>query len=574
MNQINIQEYKIRREVPPKLEKQHRVAVDTEFINMQEGKLHRPTGEFACAAFYFGTDEVFIVENSRDLQLAMDNIQDAGWLFHNAKFDIFHLRRFVRIEPRMKIWDTQLVEQVMFSGLFDEFNLAACCRRHLNMFMEKETREEFSAWSGEMSQKQREYACKDVIATYQLFRWQRENIDQDDERVWKDIELPFLWALLSIGGIRLDADKWLEIAKDNEIKAKSIQEKYGREVVRIGKSGKELKTRGFDGINLGSPKQVKEEFKRLGVDLEGTSEDLVAPLRDDYEFARDLLDFREFQKKASTYGAEYLTKYVEMDGKIYTDYFQIGALSGRNSSRSPNLQNQPRDGGYRDCYIADDGNELVIADWASQEPKFAAYITGDENLIEALNSKEKLYIRIARDALGIEVKKGEPAYNHIKSTILGLFYGMSAKGLSDRIKVSVDDAQSMIDAILRAYPKVGKWIKDSQAQFVNYVTSVAGRKVWLNEYNSGWRRNVLNYPIQSSAADAMKIAAGRLSNRCGNSPIRLFVHDEIVCEVPKDEVDEFMKCMEDVMLKSAEELHPTVHAGVDIGHGRTWASKA
>jgi len=475
-----------------------------------------------------------------------------------------------------------LVEQVQYSGLYDEFNLGALCRRYLDIYMEKEVREEFSSLEGEMTQSQVEYACLDTIATHQIFQIQRTEMDADDLKVWKDIELPFLWVLLSIGGVRLDVEKWLKLAIDNESKAKSIQDKYGKKVNKISeKTGKTLSTFVFDGVNLASPKQVKGHLASLGfAELESTDEENLSRISSRCEFAVELLQFRTLSKRSGTYGEEYINKYLESDGKIHADYFQIGAITGRMSSRSPNLQNQPRDGGYRECYVADEDSELVIADWSSQEPKFAAYITQDANLIDALNSKEKLYIRIARDALGIEVKKGEPLYNDMKSTILGLFYGMSAKGLSARLGKTEDEAQDMINAVFAAYPKLAQWIRASQSQYVPYVTTVSGRKVWLKEYTNEWRRLILNAPIQGSAADAMKLSSVKLVQEWHGSLdvpvsiIRMFVHDELVSELPKKDVEKFIPILERVMIDVANSLHPGVQAGVEIGHGISWAEKA
>lgn len=580
MNQIDITKYNIIRGVPDVMPPEARCSIDTEFVGMDKKRLHRPTGEFACATFYAGGTDVWIVEDVRDLAQAFQNIERAGWIFHNAKFDIFHLRRYIVIPTRMKMWDTMLVEQVMYSGLYDEFNLAACVRRHLDRFVPKDERETFSEHEGEMTQSQIEYACADVINTYDLFQWQRSNIDADDLYVWKTFELPFLWALLSLGGITLDQEKWLSIAKDNEEKAFAIQAKYGKKVFKVSdKTGKTLKSTTFEGVNLASPKQVKDKFGELGIVLESTGEEFVSSLTDACEFAKDLMEFRTLSKRAGTYGANYIEDFVESDGKIYTDYFQYGSISSRLSSRSPNLQNQPREGGYRDCFIAQEGHELVIADSTAQEPKFAAFICQDEGLIDALNSKEKLYIRIARDALGIEVKKGEELYNHMKSTILGLFYGMSAKGLADRIGKTEEEAQEMINAIFAAYPKLGQWIKKSQSQFVPYVTTVSGRKIWLNEYTSAWRRLILNAPIQGSAAEAFKLGAINLMKEwhgsldVQKSVMRLYVHDEICSEVRTEEVDRFIPILEHAMISASEFLHPGISAGVEVGHGRAWSSK-
>ena len=170
MKTIQIEDFNIIHGVPRVMLPADRCATDTEFSQMDSKKLHRPTGIFACATFYAGGKDVWIVEDVRDLAQAMQNVSQAGWIFHNAKFDIFHLRRFVAIPTRMKMWDTMLVEQVMYSGLYDEFNLAACVRRHLDTLMEKEVRDEFENHSGEMTQSQVEYACIDTIATHQLFQ--------------------------------------------------------------------------------------------------------------------------------------------------------------------------------------------------------------------------------------------------------------------------------------------------------------------------------------------------------------------------------------------------------------------
>ena len=579
MKTIKIADYKIIHDIPPVLSKDSRVAIDTEFVGMDDKRLHRPTGEFACATFYFGTDEVYIVEDVRDLEKAFQNIEEAGHIYHNAKFDIFHLRRFIFLPQRRKLWDTMLVEQVMYSGLYDNFGLADCVRRHLDMYMGKETREEFSNHIGKMTQEQVEYACKDVIATYGVYKSQLSKMDEDDLYVWKTIELPFLWVILGMGGVKLDVPAWTKLAEDNERRAVEVQAKYGKEVPKIGKTGKELKTKVWEGVNLASPTQVKARLASIGYKLDGTGEEYITPLVERCEFAKDLLDFRTASKHSSTYGLDYVDKYVEADGRIYSDLFQMGAATGRSSCRAPNLQNQPHDGHYRECYIADDDKELVIGDWSAQEPKFAAFLCGDTALTDALNSKEKLYIRIARDAMGIEIQKGSLEYSAMKSTILGLIYGMAAKGLADRIGVAEDAAQGYINAIFTAYPKLYEWVTRSQSQFKEYVTSVNGRKIWLNEYTNQWRRAILNYPIQSSAADAMKVAAYKLLTEWHgkfytNTVLRLLVHDEVVCEVEKDKVEEFTVLMGKVMVEVAESMHQGVKGAVEIGHGHSWASKA
>lgn len=572
MNQIKIEDFNIIHGIPDVLPPEARCAIDTEFTNMDKKRLHRPTGEFACATFYAGGSNVWIVEDVRDLPQAFQNIEKAGWIFHNAKFDIFHLRRYIAIPSRMKMWDTMLVEQVMYSGLYDEFNLASCVRRHLDRFVPKEERETFSEHVGEMTRSQVEYACADVIDTYDMFQWQRSVIDADDLKVWKEVELPFLWCLLSIGGVKLDVPAWTKLASDNEKKSIDIQARYGSKSPKIGVKGQELKTFLFTGINLSSPKQVKNKLKEDGFNLDSTDEKSLEPISDKSEFARDLLEYRSASKHSSTYGQEFIDKYVESDGRVYGDIFQIGAETGRTSSRSPNTQNLPHASEYRACFIAPDDCELVIADWSSQEPRIAAFLSQDAKLISVFNEGKDLYIDVAKNIFNENIVKGDPRRSQMKSLVLGIFYGMSAKGLAERIGSDEESAQDMINKFFESYPGVYDYVQ-RQRKCGDYVTSIIGRKIWLNKYTNQWKRACLNYPIQSSAADAMKIAATKFLQNWGHPVIKLLVHDEIVLEVKKDDVESVKSVLENAMVSVAEQLHTGIRGAVELYSGHSWAEK-
>jgi DNA polymerase-1 len=284
-----------------------------------------------------------------------------------------------------------------------------------------------------------------------------------------------------------------------------------------------------------------------------------------------------------------LKKYVEVDGMIHSDIFQIGAETGRTSSRGPNQQNQINEHEYRECYISDsDSDILCVADWGSNEPRIAAFLTQDGRLIEILNSLEKsLYIEIAQDALGIEITKKSPEYAYIKSTILGIFYGMTPAGLSKRIKVPKKVAAEMINKILETYPGIGNYIERQTGAKANefdktefpecgYVTSIYGRKIWLNPYDWGWTRNALNAPIQSSAADAMKIAAYRVCEEWqpgfyDKNPLKLLIHDELGAGVHKSEQVKMSQILKDVMTSVSEEMHPGIKAIAEVGCADNWA---
>lgn len=379
-----------------------------------------------------------------------------------------------------------------------------------------------------------------------------------------------------MGGVRLDTEKWIALAEKNGKIAEEIQLNYGQWVEVQGKrSTKKV----FDGLNLNSPAQVKKHLISLGFNVEGTDVEELEKIAGECGFAKEMLEYRRCAKRASTYGKQFIEDYVEPDGKIYADIYQIGAETGRTSCRAPNLQNQPHEFDYRDCFIADGGRGFLIGDYSSQEPRFAAFFSQDRGLIEALHGKEKLYIRIAREALGLEIKKGSKEYDDVKSTILGLFYGMSAKGLAKRIGCSEEDAQDMIDKILETYPGVDDYMA-RQKKAKDFVQSVYGRKIWLNKYSYQWERNALNAPIQSSAADAMKMAASRFNEMSGGEHdwrIVLLVHDEIVISVPESDCEAAKELLTYCMVSVADEMHEGIKGAIEIfpeqGCGKSWGAK-
>lgn len=525
---------------------------------MDKKRLHRPHGDFACATFCIDDKTVYIVTDVADLEQAFENIQDAVHIFVNAKFDINQFRRFIHYPQRKRLWDCFLIEQILYSGFYESFSLRDLCRRRLDIYLEKEVREEF-AEATEMTKEMIEYSCLDTVATWLVYKSQREEIEESDLNIWKKIELPFMWVLLGMSGVQLDTKAWGELAEKNKSLASEIQAKYGE-------------------LNLNSPAQVKKYLNELGYKATETGEDYLQSISEESEFARDMLSYRNVARRSSTYGAKFVETHVEEDNKIYADIFQIGARTSRTSCRTPNLQNQPNEQAFRSCYVSGKGNKIVVADYESQEPKFAAYFSQDPKLIKAVSSDEKVYIAIARDILERTVENKSKEYKDTKSTILGVFYGMSPYGLARQIGVSEEVAESMIDHFFDVYPGVEDY-KKRQLSIKDHITSVSGRKVWINKWNKGWFREALNFPIQSSAADAMKIAARKFADTwCGedfyqNIPLVLLVHDEIVCCVPESDCDKAAQVLKNSMIETASELHPGIKGGAEIFIGDNWGCK-
>lgn len=583
MNIASAKDLKIVHGLPPVSKKGDRVSIDSEFFGQEKKKLHRPHGRFAFLGASYDGVTVYYITDEDEIQEFYNRLDKATHIYHNAKYDIRQLRRFATIPERRLLWDTMLIEQIQYSGYYTDFSLADVVRRCLDTLLLKDVRKGFGDDTvSEMTKEQIEYSCIDVAYTWRVFQVQREKICDDDLSIWKDIELPFLWTLLSMSGIRLDVEKWSALAKKNEKIAKDIQDKYGcwETVPKTGRMKKDKDV--FTGLNLNSPAQVKAHFSQLGLSLKSTDADALEKViasgpddsEDAFNFANDLSTYRTYSKRASTYGENFITDHVEEDGKVYADIFQIGAETGRTSCRAPNLQNQPKENDYRECFIVDDDEVMIVADWGSQEPRIAAYLSEDEGLKEALNSEEKLYVRVARDVLNISITKEDDEYKHMKSTVLGIFYGMSAFGLSEAIGVDEDTAQEYINSFLETYPGVKEYMR-KQKRAKDYVVSIYGRKIWLNKYSFQWERNALNAPIQSSAADAMKIASHRLTQKIREMgwSLLLLVHDELVMSCLKKDKDEAMKTMSEIMISVAEEMHDGIKGSIEIFPGSNWACK-
>lgn len=604
MNTVNPKELTIVKSLPPVAKKGDKISIDTEFFGMDKKRLHRPHGTFAYMGCSFDGKTVYYIDDESEIEEFLKRLDAGVWIFAHAKFDITQLRRYTEIHPRKNLWDVILIEQIQYSGYYTDFGLSDLVRRYLDTYMPKEVRKEFSSThkpktldevaraidefehmndTVSMTQEQIEYASADVAYTWRVWEIQREKISEGDLKIYREIELPFLWTLLSMSGVRIDTEKWLALAEKNEKMAKEIQDKYGHWIeqdVPTKRKGVTKHEKVFVGVNLNSPAQVKKHFAEGGLILKSTDAEAMENIlteddEDSFEwrFASDLLTYRMCSKRASTYGAKFITDHVESDGKVYADIYQIGAETGRTSCRAPNLQNQPHETEYRECFIADEDEVMIVADWGSQEPRIAAFLSEDDALIDALNSGEKLYIRVARDVLGKTITKQSPEYTHIKSTVLGIFYGMSAKGLAQQIGASERQAQEMIDMFLDTYPGVKGYMR-KQKRAGDYVESIYGRKIWLNKYSFQWERNSLNAPIQSSAADAMKIAAARFVQAgIVGWKLTLLVHDEIVIKVPKQDCAEAMKVLSDIMIGVAEEMHPNIKGSVEIFSGSNWAVK-
>ena len=349
-------------------------------------------------------------------------------------------------------------------------------------------------------------------------------------------------------------------------------------------------------INLSSPKQLQTVlFDELGMpktrktksgyttDAEAL-ENLYATTEN--PFLEHLLAHRDAIKLRQT--VESLSKAVADDGRIHTTYLQTAAATGRLSSQDPNLQNipirTPAGNQIREAFVAGKGFEsLMSADYSQIEMRIMAHVSGDQLLIDAFKSGQDFHTVMAAHVFHIDPKDVTPAQrSRVKAVNYGLAYGLSAYGLSNQLKISVSEANELMDGYFEQFGKVRDYLKSlvAQARVTGYTETLLGRRRYLPDLGSTNRtrrdmaeRMALNAPIQGTAADIIKVAMLKVAEALKDFKSRMLlqVHDELVFEVAPGE-RESLESMVRTQMEGA--MHLDVPLDVSVGVGPTWAAAA
>jgi len=523
------------------------VALDVELFGAEGHRLHRPTGKFACLTACPDGENVYLIDDEKIVDILLGRIDNCVWVFHNAQFDLRHLRRWSEVPPRKKLWCSYIIERLLWSGYYDSFSLKDLTRRYLDQYLEKEARETFST-AQELSPELIEYAAKDAVATWKVAQEQKKLVENrpDVWRIWKEVDRDAVWAYLDFMGFRLDVEQWEQLAIENETKAQELKDSFP--------------------FNPASPKQVKETLREMGfAGLPSTGVNVLEqyirqkPDCEASKVAQDVLDFRKVAKLASTYGMNMIEKYIEEENGyhiIYSNFNVTGASSGRNASSDPNLQNIPirRNPTYRRPWIARPNNKLIVADWSAQEARIHAYLTQDAHLIEIFKSGKDPYIETARRVYEKEITKDDPYRDTMKASFLGATYGQTPQGLEQTYGIPVDEGEELLDRFWMGFPDSAMWC-GHQRKKKDYVESVMGRRLWVNKHNNAYERNNLNHPHQATAADMMKIAVLKIHQNWNfDCPFGVVapIHDEIVLDVPEKLAPEIAEFVSHTMIEVAE----------------------
>lgn len=546
------------------------VALDLEIYKMT--KLHRPTGIFACLSISMEMGGTYVMEDVNDVPKALERVKSGQWVFHNAMFDLRHLRRWAEV-PQRPVWDTMLVDQDSWGGWYSQFSLDALVRRYLHCVMLKDTRKDFEGRES-MTQEMRDYAAADAFYTRQVALAQREKLLTNEMMWYWEIDEPAMWSFLDMPGVRVDVDAWLQNVEHMQALANQHEEALGVNVYSSQQCHQLLLDEGADYLprtDKGNPSVTKEVLEiNLSWARERGRAQLVAVIE-------TMMEARKYRHAVSNWGESWIEKHVEEDGKVYSDWGVSAAETGRTTSSDPNLQNIPKRDEelavYRTFFVPSPGHRMLVADVSQQEPRFLAHLSGDENMLRIFKDGKDLHEQTMHDlhALGVDVDRRQA-----KDINLGTSYGMTPQGLADRTGITLNEAETFIRNYFTIRPQVRSWIDSTKikARKFEFVRTVSGRPVWVNLHNQQWERNAVNGPIQGSAADQTKLAMAMIHSRCqsAGAPFSLVleVHDEVVMDVPPGAMTETRQIVEDAFIEAAHKLAPGLPMEIGMKSGYNW----
>jgi len=430
----------------------------------------------------------------------------------------------------------------------------------------------------------------DAVVTRVLAERQRERLEADGlTRLLHEVELPLVDVLVEMerAGVKLDVETVRTIAKRVQGEADALE----RDVWML--AGEEF--------TIGSPQQLAEVlFTKLGLSKKrrgktGFSTDarVLQAIRSEHEIIPKIESWRELTKLKSTY-LDAFPELVDPDGRLRTTFNQAAATTGRLSSTDPNLQNIPirteRGREIRACFVAEEGNRLISADYSQVELRILAHIAGEPVLKEIFERGEDVHTATAEQILGGgKDSAGMPNASHrvdpgtrskAKMVNYGIVYGLSAFGLADRLGISQEEAGEFIDRYLERFPKVREFIDGTveHAREHGHVTTLFGRIRRIPELRARQRqtrllgeRLAVNMVIQGTAADIIKVAMVRCRNELRDAGLQttlvLQIHDELLFEAPSGEVEQACEIVRSEMA-GAFELDPPLE--VDVASGRDW----
>lgn len=397
--------------------------------------------------------------------------------------------------------------------------------------------------------------------------------------LYKKIEHPLIEVLakMELNGIKVSVDKLKEMSEELAIKIELIS--------------KTIYNYAGETFNISSPKQLGEilfgkmslPYKARKKDSYSTSHDVLVNLTNKHPIISYILEYRELTKLKSTY-LDSLASYIKEDGKIHTIFKQLGARTGRLSSVDPNLQNIPvrttEGRKIRKAFIPE-FDYILTSDYSQIELRVLAHMSDCTDMINAFNNSEDIHNKVASDIFSVPVEAvTKNMRRSAKAVIFGIVYGISSWGLGENLSISPKEAKEYIDKYLDLYPGVKKYMDNivEETKEKGYTKTLFNRKRTIDEINNPnymirmqGERMALNSPVQGTSADIMKMAMIKMDEELVKNNMKtkmiIQVHDEMVFDVPKEELEKLQKLVKNVMENVCK---LKVNLKVEVDQGKNW----
>ena len=495
---------------------------------------------------------------------------------HNLKFDyqFLHAMYGVSLSP---LFDTMLAAQVLDGGNYAaSYSLEAVVERYLDESLDKS--EQRSDWSGELSRGQIEYAASDAAILLPLRERLAEALEAEALGLVSKIEFAAVSSIaeMELSGIKLDVERWKELER-------VVRERRDRAALELESHFPEpegvLPLEGLGPrLNLNSPQQITDAFRSLGIELPDTK--VWTLLKVAHPAADALLRYRELQKKLGTYLETYPKFIHKKTGRIHANFLQCRVPTGRLACAAPNIQQIPHEDEFRRCFVAEDGNTLVIADYSQIELRILAEVSEDPAFVGAFQRGVDLHRLTAATMYNVSMDEVTKAQRTAAKRInFGLMYGRGARSLSAQLGTDEERGRQLIDEYFANYPKVQRFLQRTanRATRDRTLRTLAGRvRKFGNDPvaddRGAMRREAMNYPIQGAASDIAKIALAYIRRELNGTDARLInsIHDEFVVECAQDLASEVSEKTRQAMMRAGEKLLKKVPVEVEVEVSREW----
>jgi DNA polymerase-1 len=573
------------------------IAIDTETTGLDPRRDRLRLIQLACEP----AGDIFLIDVFRvDPRPILDALKAKPLVLHNSAFDLQMLRAAYGFLPGGPVNDTMILSQLLhcagaksghpkgFHGLKDTAD------REIRKRLDKA--EQVSDWSAErLTGAQLAYAAVDVEVLPSLLTNLTERLKSAGmaDAMALETRATSAVAWLEGNGVPVDVTAWraLAAAAERELpgltaRVKALTPPKPPELVEKARKGKNKSNVPPEEWNWNSADQINAVFKALGIDLPNTKKETLAAVT--HPLAKAVAAFREANKRATTYGYGWF-KGRELGGRVYADFRQIGAITGRMASGTPNMQNLINDlddPQHRRCVAAPPGRTFVGADYSQLELRIGAKMTGDPALNQAYRDGTDVHTLTARAMTGRdEVTKAER--DRAKPVNFGLIFGCNPQRLVHQAKteygidMSLEDAERFSDVFFKTYKGVARWHKQLKAQcwrsgqwVIPEVRTLSGRRCQIKE--NDWFGKRANYGIQGSGGDAIKAALALLWERrheCPGAFPVLVVHDEIVIECDESQAAAVADWLTKAMVDALALLIAPVPAVAEAWVGPNWGDK-